>query len=216
MSILDSERFVCTECKDSIGKCVNNIERVMLALRNYHDLVNALPPLYTVDTSGKPLHSWRVFILPYIEEATLYGRIRLNESWDSEYNKQFHAKMPAIFRCPSNLNTSSSNQACCYAALSGKVFVPAKNAGDKVGVGVGVVGDSTSNIPLIVEVREPFCWMAPTADVTLDDLAEGINTGRVGSFHAGGCHIGLLDGSIKFITSAMDRAALLALGDGGK
>ena len=61
--------------------------------------------------------------------------------------------------------------------------------------------------------------MNPTADVTLGELVRGINgAGRCGSFHPNGCHIGLVDGSVRFIPNDIDANALRAVGtrDGGE
>ena len=66
--------------------CTNNIKQILLALHDYHDTCDALPPLYTVDEEGNPLHSWRVLILPFIGQQALYQQINLDEPWDSEHN----------------------------------------------------------------------------------------------------------------------------------
>ena len=54
--------------------------------------------------------------------------------------------------------------------------------------------------------------MDPTADVTLDELVRGINSGgRVGSFHPGGINVGMLDGEVRFIPNDVDADTLRAL-----
>ena len=72
----------------------------------------------------------------------------------------------------------------------------------------------TSNTLALVEVKEPFCWMDPTADITLADLEKGINQkdSKVGSSHAGGINAALFDGSVKFIPEVIDSKSLKALG----
>jgi len=82
--------------------CSSNMRQIVLAFHNYHDKHGHFPPAYTVDENGKPLHSWRVLILPFIEQSRLYDQIRLDEPWDSEHNRQFHSEAPRDFRCPSN------------------------------------------------------------------------------------------------------------------
>jgi len=194
-------------------QCANNIKQIVLALHNHHDAIGALPPLYSVDANGRPLHSWRVQILPYIEQIALYDAIRHNEPWDSEYNKQFHDRMPAVFGCPSN-----PGRLCTYAVIAGEVFVPATTAMRAAerharGNTFAVITDGTSNTLAVVEVREAFNWMDPTKDVTLDELVNGFGMGgRVGSYHMGGMNVGLFDGSGRFISETIDRAVLRALG----
>src|SRR4051812_5995401 len=48
--------------------CSNNLKQIAVALQNYSAMYDALPPAYTTDAEGKPLHSWRTLILPYLEE----------------------------------------------------------------------------------------------------------------------------------------------------
>ena len=188
-------------------QCANHIKQIVLALHNYHDAYNTFPPLYTVDANGRPLHSWRVLILPFIEQQGLYDAIRLDEPWDSAHNSQFHNQVPSVFRCPSNPQGGTS-----YVAIAGEVFVPATvaNRGTK---GLVDITDGTSNTLAIVEVNDTFNWMTPMGNITLEELIEGFGRGgRVGSYHPGGMNVGLFDGSVRFISNTIDRTILRALG----
>ena len=176
-----------------------------------------LPPLYTVDADGRPLHSWRVLILPSLfaghelhrTHLELYRQIRLDEPWDSEHNRQFHDRMPAIFRCPDSPGQGKT----VYSVIAGEAFIPAAATNQMTGRGMNAMTDGTSMTLGIVEVREPFNWMDPTADITLDELVQGINSdGRVGSYHPGGCYVGFLDGTARFLSDSTDSATLRALG----
>ena len=62
--------------------CSNNIKQIGLAMQNYHTAYGTLPPAYTVDAQGRPLHSWRTLILPFIEQQALYGEIDLSKPWN--------------------------------------------------------------------------------------------------------------------------------------
>ena len=193
-------------------QCVNNLKQIILAFHTYHDTMAALPPLYSVDKDGKPLHSWRVLILPWIEQAALYDAIRLDEPWDSEYNKQFHNVIVSQYSCPSNA-LCKPGEACNYVVVAGEAFVPAVK--DRKGKHTfAVVSDGTSNTLAVIEVKEPFCWMDPTADIELEDLAVGINAedGRCGSFHRGGCNAARFDGSVLFIPETVDTETLQNFG----
>ena len=203
-------------------QCANNIRMIALAMHNYHDARNGLPPLYSVDANGRPLHSWRVHILPFIEQSALWESIRLDEPWDSPHNRQFHAMMPAIYGCPDNPGAG-----CTYSVIAGSATVPPAPGGSFVaataatpggrmprGGNFGEITDGTSNTIAIVEVKEPFNWMNPTADITLDEFAKGINQdGRVGSFHTGGINVGFFDGSVRFVTDTVAPAILRILGN---
>ena len=195
-------------------QCSNNMKMIGLAMHNYHDTWVAMPPLYTVDENGKPLHSWRVLILPFVDQSMLYQEIRLDEPWDSEHNKRFHDRMPDVFKCPDN-PAAKPGKACCYSAIAGEGLIPAKKKGDMTAGSFARLVDGTSNTIFTIEVKEPFCWMDPTADITLDELAKGINAkdGRASSYHPGGCNVGMFDGSIKFFSNTIDKDTLRALGD---
>ena len=56
-------------------------------MNNYEAQHGCFPPAYSVDKDGRPLHSWRVLLLPYLDEEELYKQLRLDEPWDSPHNK---------------------------------------------------------------------------------------------------------------------------------
>ena len=194
-------------------QCSNHLKMIGLAIHTYHDAHNALPPLYTVDASGKPLQSWRMLILPYIEENKLYDEMiqagALTKPWDHEDMKPFHNRMPAIFGCPDNPGAG-----CTYSAIAGEGFIPAPAANRFGGHSFAALTNGTSNTLAIVEVKQPFNWMDPTADVTLDELAKGINKpdGKVGSFHEQGAFMLMFDGSVRFINDTLQPSVLRTWG----
>ncbi|MBR5243975.1 MAG: DUF1559 domain-containing protein, partial [Thermoguttaceae bacterium] len=85
------------------ANCAVKLKMIAVAMRAYCDENGVLPPAYTVDEAGRPLHSWRVLILPYLENSTLYREIRLDEPWDSEWNSRFHSLPVSPFACPSRV-----------------------------------------------------------------------------------------------------------------
>ena len=189
-------------------QCTNNIKQILLAIHNYHDAHRCLVPYMTADATGKPLHSWRVLLLPYIEQGVLYEMIRLNEPWDSEHNKQFHDKMPSIYKCP----TAKGNMTgmTTYSVVVGKETafdVPnSKHTFAKL-------ADGTSNTVCIVERKTPVCWMDPTQEITFAKACEGINASKdgLGSNHTKGMNFGLFDGSVSYISETVDAAVWRAM-----
>ncbi len=81
----------------------NNLRNLGLAVLNYESAYRVLPPAAIVDEDGNPLLSWRVAILPFIEEGALYQQFHLDEPWDSEHNIQLLERMPNVFRHPESL-----------------------------------------------------------------------------------------------------------------
>jgi hypothetical protein len=190
-------------------QCKSNMRQITLALLTYEVANGTFPPLYTVDAQGKPLHSWRTLILPYMEGAAVYQAIKLDEPWDSEHNKQFHDVMFSLFRCPSNPYANGTAN-CNYSVIAGGVFKP----GEGISIDKIAAADGTSATILLVETKDAFCWMDPTADMSLDDLVMGINVvgGRAGSYHPRGMNASCCDCSVRFINDSIDKEILRCLG----
>ena len=77
-------------------QCRNNLKQIALALHNYESHYHALPPAYTIDAEGKPLHSWRTLILPWIEQVNLYNSIDLSKPWDDPANAEALNTVPQV------------------------------------------------------------------------------------------------------------------------
>src|SRR4051794_24888061 len=74
----------------------NNLKQIALAFHNYHD-TNGAMPTNQHSKDGKPLLSWRVQILPYIEQDHVYKQFKLDEPWDSEHNMKLVDKIPDLY-----------------------------------------------------------------------------------------------------------------------
>ena len=205
-------------------QCSNNMKQIALAFQNYHDKHGHFPPAYSVDENGKPLHSWRVLILPYMEreQKALYEKIRLDEPWDSEHNCQFHSQVPREFQCPS----FSHRETLLYPHRSSGPHVPSPSGSSYsviYGAEAAFAGSEptkredmtggTSNVIILVERRTPVNWMNPLSDMTFETASQGINVDTMGisSYHVGGANVALGDGSVRFIPDTIDNATLRAL-----
>jgi prepilin-type processing-associated H-X9-DG protein len=82
--------------------CINNLRQIGLAMQSYHQKHGCFPPAYIADENGKPKHSWRVLILPFMGYGQLYSQYRFDESWDSPHNITLEAQMPSEYCCPSS------------------------------------------------------------------------------------------------------------------
>lgn len=67
-----------------------------MAVANYHDAYGCLPPAYVADSNGRPMHSWRVLVLPYLDKD-LADQYRLDEPWDGPNNRLLSQRMPAVY-----------------------------------------------------------------------------------------------------------------------
>lgn len=78
-------RQICEGSRRS--QCTNNLKQIALAMHNFHATHNNFPPAFSTGKDGKPLLSWRVHILPFLEQDALYKEFHLDEPWDSPQNK---------------------------------------------------------------------------------------------------------------------------------
>ena len=194
--------------------CVNNMKQLGLAFHTYHDSHREFPPAYTVDADGEPLHSWRVLILPYIEQSALYNAIRLDEPWDSEWNQQFHDQMPDLYRCGAYLPKDvDGSDVTALKSLTPYCLV----TGDKTytlppeKMRLYDITDGTSNTVLVTERRRPVCWMAPV-DLPQEKAFEGPEADDgIGAPHPGGFNATFGDGSSHFIPASVSLENLRAI-----
>ncbi|MFH1923215.1 MAG: DUF1559 domain-containing protein, partial [Planctomycetota bacterium] len=136
--------------------CANNLKQIGLALHNYHDDHGCFPPAYIADEDGRPMHSWRVLILPYMEQGPLYDQYRFDEPWDGPNNRQL-ANIPVrYYACPRPGKQPSTTTN--YVAIVGPDTAwPESNT-----TTVGDFTDGTSNTLLVVEVANSgIHWMEP-------------------------------------------------------
>jgi hypothetical protein len=79
------------------SQTANDLKQIALAMHNYYDVFSTIPPKAIRDKDGKPLLSWRVHLLPFIEQGELYKKFRLDEPWDSEHNLALVKEMPPVY-----------------------------------------------------------------------------------------------------------------------
>ena len=72
--------------------CVGHLAQLALALENYRESYGKYPPAYIADKNGKPMHSWRVLILPFIQQQSLYAAVRLSRAvgWTQQHQTSEH------------------------------------------------------------------------------------------------------------------------------
>lgn len=203
-----------------------NLKHLVLALHLYHDKYKHFPPAVIMGPDGKTPHSWRVALLPYLDQEKLYKEYRLNEPWDSEHNKKILAKMPAVFRHP---NDSRPGYFTSYLGVVGPNTLFGKSSktaggifagGMGAGVSDGAIGmeskpdpaagvkmrqitDGTSNTIAIVEAKRDIPWTKPE-DIPFD----GKTLPKLGGFSPGGFSVGLCDGAARYLPDTIKPETL--------
>jgi len=189
----------------------NNLKQIGLALHNYASTYGNQVPVYAIGAKGqplknptdKPLLSWRVALLPYMEQEALYKQFKLDEQWDSPNNKKLIEQMPKIY-APVNKPGKPG-----YTHLQ---MVIGPNAMQPVGVRMPAsFSDGTSNTIAVVEAAEPVIWTKPD-DVMLPgkDLPKDLKKKFGGQF-PGGFNVVMWDGSVRFIKDSVSEKTLSLL-----
>jgi hypothetical protein len=184
------------------SQSINNMKQIGLAMHNYHSTYNFFPPQAIRSKDGKKaLLSWRVAILPYIEQASLYNEFHLDEPWDSPHNSKLIGRIPPVYVHPGRSDGAGNT---CYQVFYGK---GAAFEGEE-GMSIGGFTDGTSNTILTTEAAKAVPWTKPQ-DIDFDPKAadlKGLGLDDVGGFNAG-----LADGSVRHIAKTIDIKTLKAL-----
>lgn len=181
----------------------NNMKQIMLAMHNYHASHGSFPPAILVDAASGAKRSWRVELLPYLEQDALYQQYLKDQPWDSDSNKAVLAKMPDVFRHPT-MPEGTTNASVFAAVGEGLVFEKDNITGTKI----QEITDGTSNTVTMFEARRDIPWTKP--EDILVDLSED-KMPEFGGYFEGGGWAGLADGSVRFISSQLHIKTLKAI-----
>ena len=184
------------------SQCTNNLKQIGLAMHNYHRAHGTFPPAYSKSPDGKPLLSWRVHILPYLEQKALYDEFHKDEPWDSEHNKTLISRMPAVYTCPSGSRTPAKEGKTTYLTPRGPATIfPGAEA-----VKIQDITDGTSNTILVVDASDAAAvtWTKPDDwDIAVELKAQGLF-----GHHPKGTNFGFADGSVRFLKETITPKVL--------
>jgi hypothetical protein len=184
------------------AQSLNNMKQMALALHNYHDTYKSFPA-HASYAKKKPLLSWRVHILPFVEQDALYRAFKLDEPWDTPHNKALIAQMPAVYRSPLARDVPAGKTV--YLAPIGPNMI----FGGPKGTQFRNILDGTSNTILFVEADQSKAvyWTQPE-DLKIDreDPLAGLLKKGAKGFNAT-----FADGSVRLLSSRIDPQVLFAL-----
>ncbi len=189
---------------------MNNMKWLGLAMYNFLSAKRHFPAEAIRDSNGKPLLSWRVAILPFLEQDTLYKEFHLDEPWDSEHNKALIAKMPGEFRDPHE-DASSTNAS---------YFMPSGNGmfgGNAEGWKIMDIRDGTSRTIMLVDAKRDIPWTKPE-DIEIDADASKPLPELGGHLATDNFLVTIADGSVRVFPKSIDSKLLHAMFtvDGGE
>ena len=186
----------------------NYLKQIGLALHNYASAYNGPLPVHAVGAKGmplknakdKPLLSWRVALLPYLEHDNLYRQFKLDEPWDSRAQQEAHRADAEDLRATQagqGRATPTSRWSIGPNALSPfDMRMPAS------------FQDGTSQTVAVIEAAQPVIWTKPD-DVMLTgkDLPKDLKK-KFGGLHPGGFNVLMWDGSVRFVKDSVSETTL--------
>jgi hypothetical protein len=179
----------------------NNLKQIALAFHNFHDTYGAFPPQAIYGKDGKALLSWRVQILPFIEQQELYKRFHLDEPWDSPHNKKLLEVMPKVYAVPVDEKALKAHETY-YQGFVGKGAL----FNGKKGSRIADITDGTSNTIMVVEAAKAVPWTKPE-DLPFD---AGKPLPKLATFWSGNFMAAMCDGSVRTISKSISEKTLRA------
>ena len=178
--------------------CGNNLKQIAWGLHSYIDVFHALPPAYTVDANGKPLHSWRTLLLPFVEEKRLYDTIDLSKPWDDPVNAKAFNTTLAVYSCPADDGPGNHTLYLASVAPNGCFRLTKSRL-------ISDIVDDASNTLMLIEVapEQSVPWMSPRDADESFLMSFGPKSKMA---HPGGTHAAMCNGQIRFLPADMPAA----------
>lgn len=177
-----------------LRQCTANLQRIGVAMQSYYADYGCFPPGYVADAKGRPLHSWRALLLPYLDPP-LAIQYHFDEPWDGPRNSLLADRIPEVYRCPADALSDVSNTTD-YVVINGKdTIFDGPNC-----TKMADITDGAANTLLVVEVVESgIVWLEPR-DLRIEQITGGVNSAdEVASHHTGGAHVLTADGKLHFL-----------------
>lgn len=158
-----------------LSQCKHNLHEIGLALHNYHDVYGSFPPAYVTDGDGRPMHSWRALLLPFLDEPERYALYRFDEPWNSEHNLLLASELSGRgwnpYACPEAGYTLESS----YVAVIGSHTAwPGATCRKRA-----EFTDGTSDTVLVVEVADSGIGWTEPRDLSFDQMQFGVTDPRI-------------------------------------
>lgn len=185
------------------SRSTNSLKQIALAMHNYHDAHKSFPPPASHSPDGKPLLSWRVHILPFLDQTQLYQQFHLNEPWDSPHNRTLIEKMPPFYHSDGSKLKEKGRTNYVVSVGPQTVF------SGRQGTPIKDITDGTSNTIMVVECDDPHApvWTKPD-DLPFDPMAP---LRGLGGLFPGGFNMAMCDGFVRFTSATIPAEQLRAL-----
>jgi Protein of unknown function (DUF1559) len=198
------------------NECMNNQHAIALALASYEVAKGCLPPAFIADDRGRPMHSWRVLLLPFLDQRALYDEYDFSEPWNGPHNRKLHDRVVECFACPRD-EQAVPGQTSYVAVVGAETAWPAPKSTKPIDI-----TDGKADTLLIVEVcNSGIHWMEPR-DLDFATMSFQVNSSPgkgISSHHAGCAVVTYADGRSTVVQDFAEpkriKAALTVAGDEG-
>lgn len=190
------------------GRCSNNLKQIAAAMQQYETTYGCFPPAYIADKNGKPMHSWRVLLLPHLGYQDLYDRYRFDEPWDSPRNTRVTNLTIGLFQCPAQ--PANKQPTTNYMMVVGPHTISNGRESRKS----TEITDGLKETIMLVEVADSVVWWAEPEDLRFDAINFTINGGKrqeISSYHPGGANAAYCDGSVRFLKDSLNPQLVKAM-----
>lgn len=189
-----------------VSESVSNLRKIVAALNAYASDHGTYPP--SVMTVGRNKHSWRVLILPYLQENQLYDQYDLEQPWDSETNMAVAYQFPAVFQNQRLPRTDAVQHSDYFLVTGPGTLFPSSGP-----LSPTDVTDDPGQTLLLVEARSMGNWgsvWTEPIDFNVESLSvKGFN--ELGGVLENGFAAGTVDGKGHFISKSTEPAVISAL-----
>jgi Protein of unknown function (DUF1559) len=186
---------------DPRARTINNLKFMGLAMHSFTARNGGRLPAAAIRKGDKPILSWRVAILPWLEEFALYERFHLDEAWDSPHNIALLKEMPRVYAAVAPKHTPP------YSTYYQGFVGPGSLFDGEEGTRIADVIDALRPTLMIVEAAHPVPWTKPE-DVPYDEAKP---LPKLGGQFEDGAYAGFADGSARFLSRRIAPETLRAL-----
>jgi hypothetical protein len=147
------------------------LNQMQLAFQLYHEQYGCFPPAYVADAAGKPMHSWRVLILPFLDHARVYDEYDFAEPWNGPHNRTLADQIYSdIFHCASGPHAGRSPLTDYVVIVGPETPFPSDRS-----TTLADMRDGAENTILLAEIgNSDIHWMEPR-DLRVDEMSFTIN-----------------------------------------
>jgi hypothetical protein len=215
IAVLDAAVWTpaATEAKDLAiaAKCSFNLKQIARAMLDYEAEHGCFPPAYIADKNGKPMHSWRVLLLPYFKQEgleALYKCYRMDEPWNSPNNRKVSDLTMALYKCPHQPVGKSAETN--YVMVVGPHTISPGAQSRKL----EEITDGLKNTIMLVEVADSGIRWAEPRDLRWNQIDFTINKKKsedISSYHEHGVNVCMCNGEVRFLNDKTNPQLVKAM-----